>query len=97
MTASDNLIREIKSPITNVFRRIFIKRRLSSTGLYESDWHDISNYIIKWGKISTNVDAVRLNTFQFGTVNLRVNNEDGLFNPEDDPNSLWFGLNRRLC
>lgn len=91
MTVTDDLLRLIKSPKSRVYRKIFIKRRVSGTGFFEDEWQDISSYVIKWGKISTNVDSVRLNTFQFGSVTVTLNNEEGKFNAHDDENSLWYG------
>ena len=82
---------EIKSHHSNCFRRAYIKRRLTTTGLFETDWQEITNDIKKWGKIKTQVDAIRTSKFKFSIVSLQVANDGGLYNPENDDNSLWNG------
>lgn len=68
-----------------------MKRRDATTGLYESDWQDISKYIIRYGSITRSIDDVRLNKFRIGAGNLTVDNNDGKFNTEDFESSLWYG------
>lgn len=82
----------IKKPVANVFRRAKIRRRLTSTGQFENDWLDISQYVKSYGKISTQVDSARRFKFTFSGAKLLVENEDGAFNPSDSPSSLWFGF-----
>lgn len=84
-----SILDQIKKGHSRVFRRAYIKRR-DSTGQFESEWFEISKYIKKWGKIKTQIDAVRLNKFNFGNVTLVVENDEGLFNPHDQESSLWF-------
>lgn len=81
----------IKKSVATVFRRVSIKRRLAATGLFETDWVDISPYVKSYGKISTQVDNARRFKFTFSNAKLTVENEDGAFNPADSPSSLWFG------
>lgn len=84
------LLNEIKKAKSEVFRRVLIKRRLSSTGLFESDWLDITKYVKKFGKISTKIDDIRVNKFTFGNVQLTVDNENGLFSNHESDSSLWY-------
>lgn len=81
----------IKKPVANVFRRAKIRRRLTSTGQFESSWVDISRYVKSYGKVSSQIDASRRFKFTFSNAKLLVENEDGAFNPSDSPSSLWFG------
>lgn len=81
----------IKKPVANVFRRAKIRRRLTSTGQFESSWLDISKYVKSWGKVSSQVDVARRFKFTFSNAKLVVENEEGAFNPSDSPSSLWFG------
>lgn len=81
----------IKAPVASVFRRAKIKRRSVETGLYETDWLEISDDVKSYGKITHQVDSVRRFKLTFGTAKLVVENESGRYNPHDDPASLWFG------
>ena len=86
-----SIVDQIKKGHSRIFRKAYIKRRLSSSGLFEDDWFEITEHVKKWGKIKQSIDAVRLNRFQFGALTLVVENDDGLFNPNDSEASLWFG------
>lgn len=90
------LTQEINKPISNVFRRAFIRRRSASTGLYEADWQDISEFVTKWGTIKSSVDEVSLNNFKQSGMNLTVRNDEGKFNIETNPTSLWSGFMTRF-
>ena len=91
MSFNPSLNNLIKAPVATVFRRAFIKRRLLSNGLFESEWFDISNYVKSYGKIVTQVDTSRRFKFTFSNAKINVENEEGAFNPDDSPSSLWFG------
>ena len=78
-------------PAMKVFRRAEIKRRSSSTGLFESSWMDISEFVKRWGSFESAVDDVRLNKFTHSGLTLVVRNDGGDFNVETDGNSLWNG------
>lgn len=81
----------IDLPSTLVFRKAQVKRRLRSTGLYETDWQDITPLVKRWGSIDYAVDDTRLNRFTFSGANLVVRNDYGTFNDETNTSSLWFG------
>ncbi len=81
----------IKSPTARVFRRASVKRRLTTTGLFETDWQDISSEVKSYGKITNQIDATRRGVFTFGNAKLLMSNENGLFSPHDTPTSLWYG------
>lgn len=86
-----SLITEIDKSSANVFRRAYMKRRSATTGLYESDWLEITAYVKKFGSISAAIDDVKLNAFKHSGISLRVSNDTGGFNREDDEQSLWNG------
>lgn len=85
------IINEIKSPKGRVFRRLYIKRRLAATGLFETDWLNISDDVKRWGKISKSIDAIQYNKVKFNDVTIVMANDAGIYNPEDDEASLWYG------
>ncbi len=78
-------------PVMTTFRRAEIKRRLSTTGKFESTWTDISEFVKQWGSFESAVDDVRLNKFTHSGLTLVVRNDGGDFNIETDGNSLWNG------
>lgn len=82
---------EIKKQKSRVFRRLKIKRRLAATGLFETDWQDITADVKAWGRIQKSVDYVRYSRVRFSDVTLMMANDKGLYNPEDDEASLWSG------
>lgn len=89
MTSS--LKNEIKKPISKVFRRLFIKRKLATTGLFESSWQEITNDVQTWGIVRKEIDNVRYGQLVFGDLIMRLDNTSGRYNPEDDEASLWSG------
>lgn len=80
----------IKSPSSKVLRRAFVKRRLRTTGLFESDWQEITDDVKRWGKIKISISPEKTGSYLFSAINLRVANDSGKFNPNDDPASMWF-------
>jgi len=84
-------INEIKKNKSKIYRTVEVKRRDAITGLFESEWQDISNDVKKWGTLKTEIDSVRLNKFKFGTLKMTFANDAGRFNDPDDPASFWFG------
>lgn len=89
---SNSLLGQIKANKSKIFRRIYIKRRETTTGLFESGWTEISDDILTWGKVVRSVDAQQYNKFKFGGVRFQVANDSGRYNPETNPSSLWFGF-----
>lgn len=81
----------IKSPLSEIFRFAEIKRRSIITGLFEDTWQDVSKDVKKWGKVSIKLDDVKLNKFTFANTKIVFSNEDGLYSPHTDENSLWYG------
>ena len=86
---------EINRPDPRPFRRAFIKRRSSSTGLYEASWFEITKYIKKWSSIDRSVDDLRLNRFTHSGFSVAVRNDTGAFNLESNQNSIWNGYMTR--
>jgi hypothetical protein len=83
---------EINRSQATVFRRAYIKRRSNTTGLYEADWLDITEYVENWGTIQNSIDAIRLNNFKHSGLSLTCRNDEGKFNPHGHVNSLWNGF-----
>ena len=86
-----SLVGEIAKNTNRVFRRLFIKRRLASTGLFEADWQEVSEDVKRWGSITSKLDAARQNRLRFSRANIVVANDKGRYNPADNEASLWFG------
>lgn len=86
-----DLLRYIKKPNANTYRRAKIKRRNAVTGLFESSWLDISSDVKSYGKVKSEIDSVRLYKFSFSNAKIVVANDEGKYNPEDNEASLWYG------
>lgn len=91
MSPTPSILTEIKNPKGKVFRRIYIKRRLASTGLFETSWQDITKDVKSWGRIAKSIDYVRYSQVRFNDVNVIMANDYGKYNPEDAEGSLWYG------
>lgn len=91
MSPTPTILTEIKNPKGRVFRRLYVKRRLATTGLFETSWQEITKDVKKWGTISKSIDAVRYSKVAFSDVNITMANDQGRYNPEDNDNSFWFG------
>lgn len=85
-----SLASEIKKGHSKVFRRCYIKRRLASTGLFESNWVEITDDVKKWGSYRISVDSIHANKFTFANASLVMANDQGKYNPSDDETSLWY-------
>ena len=86
-----DVVEMIARPNTRIIRKVEIKRRNSSTGLFEDDWLDVSSDVEKWGKVKTSVDFKRQNKLKFNNLVMKFSNDTGKYNFEDDLSSLWFG------
>ncbi len=82
---------EIKKGGSKTFHKAYIKRRDKTTGLFESDWQDITKYVKKFGKVKLAVDDIRQSKFKFNNAKLVLNNNDGTFNENDKVVSIWNG------
>ena len=91
MSTFETLTGQIKNPRSRMFRKLYIKRRVQTTGLYETEWQEISGDVIKWGTIKKEIDAAKLNSFKFSPVTITMSNHTGKYNPYEDENSLWNG------
>lgn len=83
--------KQVQKPKSQIFRRMYIKRRDATTGLFETNWQEITDDVIKWGKIEKQVDDTQFNKFKFKGVTCKLSNKFGRYNPESEPASLWFG------
>jgi len=86
-----SLVGEIAKNKNRIFRRLYVKRRLASTGLFETDWHDITKDVKRWGSITQKLDAARQNRLRFSRASITVANDEGKYNPAANESSLWFG------
>jgi len=88
----------IKNSVKRPIRRVYIKRRNSSTGDYETNWYRIDkkdgiNKIINHGQVNFKIDADKLiaNSFDIDTYSIKVMNDNGNFNSATDYRSIWNG------
>jgi|GEM_PF-4433232 len=81
----------IASAKSGAYRIVEMKRRLATTGLFESSWQDISSDVKKWGSIKINAEGDRLGTYTLDGVRMVFQNDEGRYNPDDDEGSLWSG------
>ncbi len=96
VVAPKNIASIIRSATKYPFRKVEIKRRSATTGLYESSWFDITPRVERFGTLQTSLDDTRLNLFVHSGVNLTVRNDFGEFNPETDGQSLFYGYFTRV-
>lgn len=89
--APKNIASIIQDTIHFPFRKLEIKRRQASDGLFESSWQDITPYVVRWGTLQTSLDENRLNAFVHTGVQFAVKNDNGEFNPETEGQSLFYG------
>ena len=87
---------EINRADPKIQKKVYIKRRLrnpSTTNYFESDWLDVTEYLITNGisNISSNIDSVSLNAFTQGGFSLKMRNDDYQFADETKTNSLFNG------
>jgi len=80
------------------YRKVYIKRYLPETDTFESDWHDISNYLIDGSVEAVNRELPKDN-YSFGKVivsncSLTVRNVYGEMSDEDNQNSVFYGYQR---
>ena len=85
------ITKEIRNPRGKVFRKLFVKRRSSTTGLFEASWQEITDDVKSWGSISKSIDSVRYSRVRFSDASLVVANDEGKYNPESDESSFWYG------
>ena len=80
----------IKQNQFEVFRRLYIKRRISLD--YEDDWQEVdSKQIRKYGTIKNQVDDVRVNFYKYSGLNFTIDNYNGYFGNIDESKSLFYG------
>lgn len=81
---------EVRNPKGRVFRRLWMKRRSATTGLFETSWVNISSDVKRWGVISRSIDYERYGKAVLSDVSIIMANDRGKYNPEDDEASLWY-------
>lgn len=89
---SSTIKKKIKDNHSRVFRKLFIKRRQLSDGLFEADWFEITRDVKKWGSISSGIDFQRQGRLTFSGTKLVMQNIEGKYNPNDNVDSLWSGF-----
>src|SRR5687768_11864409 len=89
---------ELKKAVNHAYREVYIKRRFSD-GSYDSEWTEISRYVLGggMGKISFQLDADDFDVGIFVVSNMRLmlDNAQGKFNDVDDSRSIWSGYESR--
>lgn len=85
------IYQQIKRAHARVFRKLYIKRRSATTGLFESTWVEITKDVKRWGSINTDIDVEKVGRLSFSGTNIVMINIDGSYNPNDNVNSLWYG------
>jgi len=83
---------EIKRPKSRAFRKLFVKRRSTSTGLFESTWQELTEDVKSWGSIRKSVDYVQFGRVRFSDLSLLMANDRGKYNPESNDASFWSGF-----
>jgi hypothetical protein len=91
MPETPSLIQQIKAPTAKMFRRFFVKRRSQSTGAFESDWQELTDYVLQWGHFRWSIDWPRYGEMRMDNASIKCLNIDGTFNPNDNEDSFWFG------
>ena len=86
-----SLTERIKAPVSEVFRRFYIKRRNIGNGQFESSWQDMTDYMVRWGSYGWSVDTPRYGDLRLENNVIAVSNVDGSFNPSDNESSFWYG------
>lgn len=86
-------LQQLKKSKVDVFRRFSIRRRLDdSSGDYETDWQDLSQYVMKWGSLSWSMDAKKFNFFSQRGLTITLDNTKGLFDHEKSSASFWHNF-----
>ena len=85
----------LRRSVTHVIRRVSIKR-LKTDGTYETEWLDVSNYVVKYGRIVKSFgDSVFLGNMQIEGNTVVLDNTYRKFNDENDERSLFKGFSTR--
>lgn len=87
---AQTVLQQLKKSKVTVFRRFSVRRRLDdASGDYETDWQDLSEFVIKWGTISWALDEKKYNFFTQRGVTITVDNSKGTFDHERSTASFW--------
>lgn len=85
-----SIISEIKNDKHKVFRRLYMRRRLSG-GEYEADWVEIPREkIITYGSVQYSVDDVKPDFYKTNSLKFTVSNADGYFSDVSDDKSFFY-------
>jgi len=85
-----SILKHISKTSSKVFRRAYIKRRDRTTGLFETNWQEITDDVKRWGKYKLSVDDIRYSKFMFNNAVLTVSNDEGKYSPHIYNSSLWW-------
>lgn len=83
---------QIKKSKADAFRKLFIKRRAADTGLFESDWQEITEDVVRWGASRREVDPTKPGRFRLPNLSIKLSNDAGRYNIETNDVSLWNGF-----
>jgi len=88
---TQSLNEQTKNPRSKVFRKFYVKRRDSTTGLHESTWQELTKHVIRWGTIESKIDTHRINQYNYSNFIMEFDNMEGTFNENTNQSSFWFG------
>lgn len=85
-----SIVSLIKKDKMRVFRRLYLKRRLSG-GEYESTWQRIPDEdIVSWGSLEYSIDDVQADFYTFEGLKFSVINNDGYYSDVSDDKSFFY-------
>jgi hypothetical protein len=79
-----------------IYRRLWVKRRSATTGQFETNWQNVSEYVEDWGSMNQSLDDSKLFSIRHSGIGVRVRNTEGVFNHHSNLSSLWFGYMTRV-
>lgn len=86
---------QANSAAPRVFRRLWVKRRSATTGQFEANWQNVSQYVESWGQVAQQIDDSKLFRIRHMGLSVKVRNDEGTFNHHSNASSLWFGYMTR--
>ena len=92
----EDTLRESRRADPRIFRKLWIRRRLTATGQFEANWQNVTRYVEDWGSLQQQLDDSRLFSIRHSGINLRVRNDEGRFNHHSNLSSMWFGYMTRV-
>lgn len=86
------ILHKIADNYSRIFRKLYIKRKSATTGLFESTYQNLSSDIKTWGHVRREVDNIQYAKVKFSDLMVKMENTSGRYNPHDDEASFWYGF-----